>query len=91
MHYVDLVYALCRIENQGSPRRCRHELLIVVFPPTFKTRSRHAFPIDILTQLPPKLLITKEVCSKSTSIVFPRIPYLVPALAQSFCMLHVVM
>ena len=38
-----------------------------------------------------KYLITKEVCSKSTSIVFPRIPYLIPALAQSFCMLHVAM
>ena len=44
----------------------------------------HAFPIAILTQLLPQFLITKEVCSKSTSIVFPRIPYLVPALAQEF-------
>ena len=45
----------------------------------------------ILAQLLPKYLITKEVCSTSTTIVFPRIPYLVPALAQSFCMLHVAM
>ena len=50
---------------------------------TFKTRSRHAFPIAILAQLLPKILITKGVCSKSTSIVFPRIHYLVHALAQS--------
>ena len=63
----------------------------VVFPHTFKTRSRHAFPIAILAQLLPKYLITKEACSKSTSIVFPRIPYLVPALGQNFCMLHVAM
>ena len=63
----------------------------VIFPHTFKTRSHHAFPIAILAQLLPKFLITKEVCSKSTSIVFPRIPYLVPALAQNFCMLHVAM
>ena len=33
----------------------------------------------------------KEVCSKSTSKVFSRIPYLVFALAHSFCMLHVAM
>ena len=57
------------------------------------TRSvaSNAFPIAILAQLLPKFLITKEVCSKLTSIVFPRIPYLVPALAQNFCMLHVAM
>ena len=60
-------------------------------PPYFQTRSHHAFPIAILAQLLPNFLITKEVCSKSTSIVFPRIPYLVPALAQNFCMLHVAM
>ena len=63
----------------------------VIFPHTFKRSSRHVFPIAILAQLLPKLLTTKEVCSKSTSIVFPRIPYLVPALAHSFCMLHVAM
>ena len=60
-------------------------------PHTFKTMSHHAFPIAILAQLLPKFLITKEVCSKLTSIVFPRIPYLEPALAQNFCMLHVAM
>ena len=60
-------------------------------PHSFKTRSRHVFPIAILAQLLPKFLTTKEVCSKSTSIVFPRVPYLVPALAHSFCMLHVAM
>ena len=32
----------------------------------------------------------KELCSKSTSIVFPRIPYLVPALAQNAPCGHVV-
>ena len=60
-------------------------------PHTFKTRSRHAFPIAILAQLLPNFFITKAVCSKSTSIVFPRIPYLVPALAQSFFMLYMTM
>ena len=63
----------------------------VIFPHTFKTRSHHVFPLAILSQLLPKYLITKEVCSKSTSKVFTRTPYLVPALAQSFCMLHVAM
>ena len=62
-----------------------------IFPHTSKSRSRHTFPITILARLLPKFLITKEVCSKSTSIVFPSIPYLVPALAQNFCMLHVTM
>ena len=32
---------------------------------------------------------SQQVCSKSTSKVFLRIPYLVPALALSFFMLHV--
>ena len=31
----------------------------------------------------------QQVCSKSTSKVFLRMPYLVPALALSFFMLHV--
>ena len=53
--------------------------------------SPATFPIAILAQLLPKFLITKEVCSKLTSIVFPRIPYLVPALAQNFSMLHMAM
>ena len=33
----------------------------VIFPHTFKTRSRHAFPIAILAQLLPKYLITKDI------------------------------
>ena len=63
----------------------------VIFLHTFKIRSHHAFPIAILAPLLQKYSVTKEVCSKSTSIVLSRIPFLVPVLAQSFCMLHVAM
>ena len=45
--------------------------------------------IAIEVRLLQKLSTTKQVCSKSTSKVFLRIPYLVPALALSFFMLHV--
>ena len=62
----------------------------VIFLHTLNTRSRHAFLIAKQVRLLPKFSTTKQVCSNSTSKVFLRIPYLVPALAQSFCMLHVV-
>ena len=55
-------------------------------PPYFQNKDS-----PCIAQLLPKILITKEVCSKSTSIVFPTIPYIVPALPQSFLMLHVAM
>ena len=38
-----------------------------------------------------KIFNYKRRLQQLTSIVFPRIPYLVPALAHSFCMLHVAM
>ena len=61
--------------------------------PVYKLQRRTEFHLVGLenSETPPKFLITKEVCSKSTSLVFPRILYLVPVLAQNFCMLHVAM
>ena len=56
----------------------------VIFHHTLQTRSRHAFSIAILVQMLPTFLITERVCSKSTSIVFPRTHFLVLALALSF-------
>ena len=47
-------------------------------------RSRHAFLIAIQVRLLPKFSTTKQVCSKSTSKVFLRISYLVPAQVLSF-------
>ena len=54
-------------------------------PDTFKTRSRHVFSIAIIAQMLSKFLITKEVCSKSTSIARPEFSYLhlVPVIAQN--------
>ena len=61
----------------------------VIFLHTLNIKSCHAFLIAIQVRLLPKCLTTKQVCSKSTSKVFLRTPYLVPALALSFFMLHV--
>ena len=57
----------------------------------FKTRSHLMFSNLYQFVCFQKKIITKEVCSKTTSMVFPRIPYCVLALAQSFCMSNVVM
>ena len=62
----------------------------VIFLHTLKIRSRHAFHIAIQVRLLPKFSTTKKIYSKSTSKVFLRFPYLVPALVLSFFMLHVV-
>ena len=61
----------------------------VIFLHILNIRSRHAFLTAILVRLLPNFSTTKQVCSKSTSKVFLRILYLVPALALSFFMLHV--
>ena len=60
-------------------------------PPYFQNKESPCISYSYTRSVASKILITKEVCSKLTSIVFPRIPYLVPALAQNFCMLYVAM
>ena len=60
-------------------------------PPYFQNKESPCISYSYTRSVASKILITREVCSKSTSIFFPRIPYLALALAQNFCMLHVAM
>ena len=88
-HFVRRLSVRTCVCLSGSPISWIKNPSKVIFFHTLNIRSRHAFLIAIHVRLLPKFSTTKQVCSKSTSKVFLRIPYLVPALALSFVMLHV--
>ena len=58
--------------------------------PYFEYKESLCISYSYTSSVATKNSTTKQVCSKSTSKVFLRIPYLVPTLALSFFMLHVV-
>ena len=65
----------------------------MVFPPHFQNKESPciSYSYTCTRSVASNIFNYKEVCSKPTSIIFPRIPCLVPALAQNLCMLHVAM